>query len=407
MAELIYRESYMEQLRKWKGSEVIKVITGIRRCGKSTLLKQYMDELTAEKSGNIIYVNFEELKWEPLTEYHALFDYLEEQLKRDQINYIFLDEIQMVDRFQKVVNSLQLKDNVDIYITGSNAYLLSGELSTLLSGRYIEIEMLPLSFQEYCIGRESELPDALFTEYLQNGAFPYVKHLQENSQVAQYLEGIYNTIIIKDIEEREARRQRQGDTPRITDLTLLRNISRYLAGNIGNYTSMRSIAGYITSTGRKVSQNTIADYVTALVEPFLYYPVERFDILGKQLLTTNGKYYIVDLGFRRHLLNRSHYDLGFSLENVVFLELRRRGYQVNVGKLGQLEVDFIAKKGDTYTYYQVTANMTDESTFERELEPLRKVQDNYQKVVLTLDRFTAGNYDGIVVQNVVDWLLES
>lgn len=407
MSDLILREDYLGQLRKWRGTELIKVVTGIRRCGKSTLLKQFIAELEAEEANEIIYVNFEALEDESLTEYHALYEYILARLQAGKDNYVILDEIQMVDGYQKVVDSLQLKERVDIYMTGSNAYLLSGELSTLLSGRYIEIEMLPLSFKEFYSARPGQTPDSVLADYMRYGAFPYIQNLPDDEAVDQYLESIYNTIIMKDIEEREARRSGNGRQARVTDLALLRNISRYLAGNVGNYLSMRSIAGYLTSTGRKISQNTVADYVNVLVEPYLYYPVGRFDIQGKQLLRTNGKYYIADLGLRRHLLQRRNYDLGFSLENLVFLELKRRGYRINVGKLGQLEVDFIAQKGDERVYYQVTADMTDAMTFERELAPLRKIRDHYPKVVLTLDRFTPGNYDGIEVKNITDWLLDS
>ena len=322
------------------------------------------------------------------------------------MTYIFLDEIQNVPLFEKVVDSLYVKDNTDVYITGSNAYMLSSDLATLLSGRYVEISMLPLSFREYVIvtGMQRE---AAFTEYMKTGGIPYVAVMNRTDEkVEQYLEGIYNTVIVKDIEERQARREQDGGKRKITDITLLKTIARYLASVVGSPVSMKSITDYLISSGRKVSPNTVNDYVNALTESFVFYPVERFDIVGKQLLKVNKRMYIVDLGLRTHILPRKHYDLGFSIENIVYFELLRRGYRVNIGKYGLAEVDFVAQKQGGLTYYQITADMTAEETFERELRPLRGIQDNYEKIILTLDRFTLGNYDGIKVLNVVDWLLE-
>ena len=406
---MVQRDEYLNQLKKWKDEQVIKVITGIRRCGKSTLLEMYRDYLKSEgvSDDRIISINFEELEYEELSDYKALYNYIKERLHKTETTYIFLDEIQQVENFQKAVDSLYVKKNTDIYITGSNAYLLSGELATLLSGRYVEINMLPLSFAEFCQIKKSGDKNELFAEYMKNGGLPYITNFGDDSEkIDTYLEGIYNTIIVKDIEERQKRRESDPDKRKVTDIALLKNISRFLAGSIGSPISVKSIADYVTSSGRKVSQNTVDDYVEALVEPYIFYPVERYDVLGKQLLKKNRKMYIVDLGLRRHLLARQRYDLGFSLENIIYFELLRRGYSVNIGKIGAAEIDFVARKNDNVSYYQVTASMTEESTFEREMSPLKGITDNYPKTVITLDRFTLGNYEGIEVVNAVDWLLD-
>ena len=406
---MIQRKEYLDLLKKWKDDQVIKVITGIRRCGKSTLLALYQDYLRSQgvADDQIIYVNFEELEYEDLLDYKALYSYIKSRLLSEKTTYIFLDEIQQVVNFQKAVDSLYVKQNVDIYITGSNAYLLSGELATLLSGRYVEINMLPLSFAEFCEIKGGADKDTLLAEYMKNGGLPYVAKLSgEAEKVDMYLEGIYNTIIVKDIEERQKRKETDPNKRKVNDIALLKNISKFLASSVGSPVSMKSIADYITSGGRSISQATVSDYVDALVEPYIFYPAERYDVLGKQLLKMNQKMYIVDLGIRRHLLPRKRYDLGFSLENVVYLELLRRGYEVNIGKVGATEIDFIARKGDSVLYFQVTASMVEETTFEREMAPLKAINDNYPKTIITLDRYTLGNYEGIQVVNAIDWLLD-
>jgi predicted AAA+ superfamily ATPase len=266
--------------------------------------------------------------------------------------------------------------------------------------------MLPLSFREYRTLKGEGDPDRQFADFMRYGALPYIATLDDpGSKADTYLEGIYNTIIIKDIELRQQRRESDPNKRKISDLTLLRNIARFLANSVGSPVSVKSIADFITSSGRRISQNTVNDYVEALIEPYVFYPAERYDIKGKQLLKQNRKLYIVDLGLRRHLISRQNYDLGHSLENIVFLELLRRGYEVTIGKVGNTEVDFIAKKGDSLHYYQVAASLTEESTFKREIAPLQAITDNHPKTILTLDRFTTGNYDGIIVSNVIDWLL--
>ena len=407
---MVERTEYLELIKSWRNEKVIKVITGIRHCGKSTLLEQYRNYLLSVgvSDEQIVFINFEDLDFEELLDYKKLYSYLTERLAKDRFTYIFLDEIQKVAEFEKVVDSLYIKDNVDIYITGSNSYLLSGELATLLSGRYVEISMLPLSFAEFCKLKNSESSvDELFAEYMRDGGMPYVALMDKTKEkVDMYLEGIYNTVIVKDIEDRQKRREQDANKRKITDIALLKNIAKFLAGSVGSPISVKSISDYIVSSGRKVSDNTVSDYIEALEESYIFYPAERYDILGNQTLKMNQKIYIVDLGIRRHLLSRKNYDLGFSLENVVFLELLRRGYKVNVGKVGATEVDFVAQKDGKVHYFQVTASLADEKTFEREITPLRNISDNYPKTILTLDRFTLGDYEGIEVVNAVDWLLE-
>ncbi len=405
---VVQRTEYLQRLLSWKDDNVIKVVTGIRRCGKSTLLMQYRDCLKEQgvAEEQIISINFEDLDFEELLDYKKLYQYLKERLCADKMTYIFLDEIQKVAGFEKVVDSLYVKDNTDIYITGSNAYLLSGDLATLLTGRYVEISMLPLSFREYCALTRME-GEAAFAQYLNYGGLPYVAAMEKTDEkVDIYLEGIYNTVIVRDIEDRQSRKESDTAKRKITDIALLKSIAKYLASVIGSPVSVKSVTDYLISNGRKVSPNTVSDYMEALRESFIFYPAERFDIAGKQILKANKKWYMIDLGLRNHILPRKNYDLGFSLENVVYFELLRRGYQVCIGKYETTEVDFVAQKQGTLTYFQVTANMTAQETFDREMKPFYNMKDNYEKIVLTLERFTVGNYDGIQVINVLDWLLE-
>ena len=404
---MVERKEYFEQLAQWKDEQVIKVITGIRRCGKSTLLLQYQTWLKANgvSADQIVSVNFEELEYEELLDYRKLYEYLKNHLCVGKKTYIFLDEIQKVTAFEKVVDSLYVKPDIDIYITGSNAYMLSSDLATLLTGRYVEIKMLPLSFKEFLDITALDAEQGL-AEYLRDGGLPYIAVMNRTSEkVETYLEGIYNTVIVKDIEDRQTRKESEPSKRKITDITLLKTIAKYLASVVGNPVSIRSITNYLTSNGRKLSPNTVSDYVDALIESFIFYPAERFDIVGKQLLKANRKLYIVDLGLRNYILPRQNYDLGFSLENIVYFELLRRGYRVMIGKVGNTEVDFVAERKGTYSYIQVTADMTAKETFERELKPLSNIRDNYEKIVLTADRFTPGNYNGIQVKYLPDWLL--
>lgn len=404
---MVERREYLNRLIQWKDEQVIKVVTGIRRCGKSTLLLQYREWLKSSgvSDAQIVSVNFEELEYEDLQDYRKLYDYLKNSLCEGKMTYIFLDEIQKVPSFEKVIDSLYVKPDVDIYITGSNANMLSGDLATLLTGRYVEIKMLPFSFKEFLEVTGTDKERGL-AEYMRDGGLPYVAVMERTREkVDTYLEGIYNTVIVKDIESRQARKETDPAKRKITDIHLLKTVAKYLAGVAGNPVSVRSIADYLSSNGRKTSPNTVSDYVEALTESFIFYPAERFDIVGKKLLKAGRKFYIVDLGLRNHILPRSRYDLGFSLENIVFFELLRRGYRVMIGKVGNTEVDFVAEKDGNYTYFQVTADMTAKETFEREMKPLTNISDNYEKIVLTGDLLTPGNYNGILVKYLPDWLL--
>lgn len=406
---MVIRKAYLEQLKSWKDEMVVKVVTGIRRCGKSTLLMQYQDYLRENgvAENQIISINFEELEYEHLLDYRALYGYIKERLCADKMTHIFLDEIQKVPDFQKVVDSLYVKKNTDVYITGSNAYMLSGDLATLLTGRYVEISMLPLSFKEY-LDITGGNPETAFADYMRNGALPYIAVMDKTQEkVDTYLEGIYNTVIVKDIEERQSRKESDPGKRKVNDIALLKSIARFLASSIGSPISIKSVTDYLISSGRRVSSNTVSDYMEALAESYVFYPAERFDVVGKQLLKSNKKWYMVDLGLRNHILPRRNYDLGFSIENIVFFELLHRGYQVNIGKYENAEIDFVAQKQGVLTYFQVTADMTAQPTFDREMSSFYRMKDNYEKIVLTLDRFTLGNYEGIKVINVLDWLMDN
>ena len=404
---MIIRHEYLNHLIKWKDEHVIKVITGIRRCGKSTLLLQYQDYLKTHgvDEDQIIVINLEDLNYEELYEYKALYNYILSKLHPSKPNYILIDEIQKVPGFEKAIDSLYIKPNVDIYLTGSNAYMLSGDLATLLTGRYVEISMLPFSFKEYCSLNQKNREDA-FAEFLKYGAMPFVATMDKSDdKVDTYLEGIYNTVIVRDIEDRQIRLEDTKAPRKITDIRLLKIIANYLASVIGSPISVRGIANYLVSNGQKVSPNTVNNYLEALQEAFIFYSADRFDIVGKQVLQTSTKYYMVDLGIRNHILPRKNYDLGFSIENIVYFELLRRGYHVYVGKMHNTEVDFVAQKQGVLTYIQVTASILDPETFAREIKPLASIKDNYEKIILTMDKLTLGNYNGIKVINLLDWLL--
>ena len=295
---------------------------------------------------------------------------------------------------------------MDLYITGSNDYLLSSDLATLLTGRYVEITMLPLSYQEYCEATGKPSSDDLFSDYMKYGGFPYLANMDRTDEkVDMYLEGIYNTVIINDIEERQRRKETDPSKRKINDISLLKSIAKYLASVIGSPVSVKGITDYLVSNGRKISPNTVNDYINALTESFVFYTLDRYDLVRKQILKANKKYYMVDLGIRNHILPRKNYDLGFSIENIVYFELLRRKYHVNIGKYGNTEVDFVAEKQGSIEYFQVTASMTAPETFEREMTPLRNLKDNYPKTVLTLDRLALGDYNGIMVKNILDWLI--
>ncbi|MBR4721075.1 MAG: ATP-binding protein [Clostridia bacterium] len=399
---MVQRKEYLDNLIALKDKKVIKVITGVRRCGKSTLFELYIDYLkqSGVEEGQIISVNLEDLENFHLIDYHALYDYISEKLTPDKNNYIFIDEVQRCSGFEKAVDSLFIKKNCDVYITGSNAYLLSGELATLLSGRYIQIDMLPFSFKEYYDAKKEsgKSKRELFDSYLKFGSFPYVAYLDNDEKIInQYIEGIYNTILLKDVAMRE----------KITDVSVLENILKTVASSIGSPISAKKISDTLISSGRKISPNTVEAYLRALTDSYILYNATRYDIKGKQFLKTLGKYYFVDSGIRNHIISGSASDLGHILENVVYLELLRRKNKVNIGKLAEKEVDFVAGNMGEIEYYQVSASVIDEKTLERELAPLKEIKDNYPKTILTLDDIGNGkNYEGIKQINVIDWLLE-
>ncbi len=396
---LIQRKEYLDKLIAFKDKQLIKIVTGIRRCGKSTLLKLYQTWLKENgvEEERIISINFEDIDYEELTDYKKLYEYLKSRLSDNEMTYIFLDEVHNIDNFPKVVDSLYIKDNVDIYITGSNAYMLSSEIATLISGRYVQIEMLPLSFKEYMDSTGSNDERAVkYTEYLQNSSFPYALQLKgQPDEIRNYLESIYNTIVIKDIVNRK----------KINDPMILKSVLRFIFDNIGSPLSSKKIADTLTSNGRKIDSKTVEKYIEALIESYIIYQAPRYNIKGKQYLKTLEKYYVVDIGLRYMLLDSRDADVGHILENVVYLELLRRGYKVYVGKVNEFEVDFVAQNNKGTTYFQVALTVRDEKTLERELRPLKSIKDHYPKVILTLDEDPETHYNGIRRINARDWLL--
>ena len=399
MLMILQRKEYLNKLIVFKDKQLIKVVTGIRRCGKSTLLEIYQNWLLEHgtEEEQIISINFEDIDFEELTDYRKLYAYLKERLVPGKMTYIFLDEIQHVEDFPKVVDSLHIKKNVDIYITGSNAYMLSSEIATLISGRYVQIEMLPLSFKEYMESTGSMADRGVkYTEYLENSSFPYTLELKgQPDEIRDYLEGLYNTIVVKDIVSRK----------RITDTMMLKSVLRFVFDNIGNPLSSKKIADTMTSDGRKIDTKTVEKYLEALTESYIIYQAKRYNIKGKQYLKTLEKYYVVDIGLRYMLLGSRQMDAGHILENVVYLELLRRGYDVYVGKIDSFEVNFVAQNSKGILYYQVALSVRDEKTLERELRPLMAIRDHYPKMILTLDDDPEAQYDGIRRINARDWLL--
>lgn len=396
---LIQREEYLNKLIALKDKKIIKVLTGVRRCGKSKLLKMYRKWLLEQgvEEERIVSINFENLDFEDLTDYKKLHTYLKEHLVKDNMTYIFLDEIQNVEQFPKVVDSLYIKDNVDIYITGSNAHMLSSEIATLLSGRYIQIEMLPLSFKEYMISTGSMNDRGIkYVDYLQNSSFPYTLELEgQSDEIRSYLEGLYNTIVVKDIINHS----------KISEPRMLKSILKFIFDNIGNPLSSKKIADTMTSSGRRIDTRTVEKYLNALTESYIIYQAKRYNIKGKQYLKTLEKYYVVDIGLRLMLFGSKQIDAGRILENIVYLELLRRGYDVYVGKVDEFEVDFVAQNGKGTTYFQVALSVRDEKTLERELRSLRAIKDHYPKILLTMDDEPEVHYDGIRRINARDWLL--
>lgn len=399
---MIERAEYLEQLKNFKDKDLIKVVTGIRRCGKSTLFELFINYLkeTGINDNQIIKINLEDAEYN-FSNYVDLYSYVNKKINSEDKYYVFLDEVQNVPMFQKAVDSLYIKKNVDVYITGSNAYLLSGELATLLSGRYVEIKLLPLSFKEY-LSAFSNLEKSryeYFLDYMRNGGMPgNIPILKDNpNDLDMYLEGIFTTVVYKDIITRNNN----------TDRMLLESVLRFVFDSIGSPISTKKISDTLTSRGMPTSNHTVENYITAFIDSFLIYKAERFDVKGKNLLVRDYKYYVVDQGLRSYLLGKkASSDMGHILENIVYLELLRRGYKVYVGKVDDLEIDFVAENREGLKYYQVALSLRDEKVLERELKSLQRTGDHYPKYLITLDMDLEADYDGITKINVIDWLLK-
>lgn len=396
---MIERKEYLDALRRWRDKQVIKAITGIRRCGKSTLMELFQEELRRDgvPEDRIIAINLEDYSHIELRDPLKLHAYIVEHADKTEKTYVFLDEIQNVADFPPMIDSLFLRKNLDLYLTGSNAYMLSGELATHLSGRYVTVDMLPLSFAEYVrwTGDQHDL-NRKYREYLETSSFPYATELDGNRKaIEEYLSGIYHTVVLKDVIGRL----------KSADPMMLESILRFVYSSTGSPISTKKIADTLTSEGRKVDVRTVEKYLTAFLDSYIVYQAKRYDIRGKQHLKTLEKYYAVDIGLRYFLLGRSHADTGHLLENVVYLELLRRGYQVFVGKWDELEVDFVAVHQEGTLYVQVAATVRDESTLQRELRPLQHINDHYPKIILTLDDDPNADYAGIRRLNALEWLL--
>ena len=400
---MIDRSEYLDLLKRFKDKDLIKVITGLRRCGKSTLLEIYKTYLLENgiNEDQIISINLEDLKYNFIRDYMSLYNYINENLNSKKKNYIFIDEVQKIEEFQKAVDSLYINKNVDLYITGSNASLLSSELATLLSGRYIEIKMMPLSFKEYKSAFDNYTNDELYQKYISYGSLPYITNFDNEDDASLYISSIYNDIIIKDVMTRK----------NITDEFMLKSIANFAMDNIGNLLSTNNIANTMTNAGRNINVRTVEKYLEGFVESFFLYKASRYDIKGKQYLKTGEKFYVSDLGLRYFILGRKVGDFGHVLENIVYLELLRRGYEVFIGKVDEYEIDFVALNKDGKMYVQVAETLkgtdqNDNKLLERELRSLRKINDNYEKIILTSDNIPQSNEEGIKVRNVLDWLLD-
>ena len=402
----IERKEYLDWLIRQREKQIIKVVTGVRRCGKSTLFEIYRDYLLENgvEPTQIISLNFEDIEYEDLRDYKRLYEYVKERLVPDKMNYIFFDEIQHVDQYQKTVDSLFLRENCDVYITGSNAYFMSGELATLLTGRYAQLAMMPLSFKEFCEGLEEDEKqlslNEKFQRYITVGSFPYVlKYGYGVQEAKEYMQGIYHTILLNDVVKRL----------KISDVNMLEDVTRFMLFNIGNRTSPTTIANTMTSKQKKIDPKTVDRYIRGLTDSLLFYEARRYNIRGKEFLSTMNKYYAADMGMRNMLVQGSSSDVGHILENLVYLELKRRGFEVYVGQLGtDGEIDFVTMKDGKLAYYQVAASTLDEEVLKRELAPLNNIKDNYPKYLLTLDElFEDMNYDGVQKCNALKWFLEN
>ena len=398
---MIARDVYLKKLIDFKDKDLIKIVTGIRRCGKSTLFDIYINHLKEQgiQDKQIIKINLESQDYS-FEDYKELYNYIKERLVSDKKTYVFIDEVQRIESFQKAIDSLYINKNIDLYITGSNAYLLSGELATLISGRYVEIKMLPLSFKEYMSAFDTNIDkQEKLLDYLKYGSLPLTVELfkADPDLIETYIDGVFSTIIYKDVMQRN----------NINNKMLLESIIKYIFNNIGSQISTKKISDTLTSMNRATSNHTVENYISALIDAFLLYKVERFDTKGKNVLASGYKYYIVDMGFRAHMLGKkAGQDMGHMLENIVYLELLRRGYKVYTGKVDDLEIDFVAENKNGLEYYQVSLTTREEETLERELKPLQKTGDFYPKNLLTMDRDLEADYNGIRKMNVIDWLLE-
>lgn len=396
---MIERPNYINELIRFKDKNLIKVITGIRRCGKSTLMELYKEYLlnNGVEESQIISVNLEDLRYHFIQNYMDLYNFVSGKLLKDKKNYVFIDEVQIIPEFQRVADSLYLDKNIDLYITGSNAKLLSSELSTLLTGRYIEIKMLPLSFKEFASTRNSTDLEKIYNEYISLGSFPYATQLEED-EISKYLGSLFNDVIIKDIMIRKG----------VSDESMLKSVATFALDNIGNLLSSNNIANTMTSDGRQVNVRTIEKYLEGFIESFFLYKASRYDIKGKQYLKTGEKYYVSDLGIRYFILGRKLGDRGHILENVIYLELLRRGYDVYIGKVDDYEVDFVAINSNGRLYVQVCETLRDNENkiLTRELNSLEKINDNYEKMILTLDKMPISNENGIIVRNALEWLID-
>ncbi len=397
---MIARIDYINYLNKFKDMPLIKVISGVRRCGKSTLFLQYIEHLKSNNidDDHIIFINFEDLEYEEYTNYKTLYNYLNKRIIDSKKYYIFLDEIQNVEKYEKTVDSLLVKGNCDIYITGSNAYMLSSELSTLLSGRYIEIKMFPLSFKEYVSYYKdvNNNYEDLFNKYINSSSYPFSINFKEKNLLNKYLEDIYNSIIIKDISLRIKK----------LDISLLHRIVKFMFDSIGSILSINNIANKLTSDGYKVDNKTVSKYIEVLIESMFFYKVERYDVKGKNILSSLEKYYVVDIGIRQIKLGRNYTDLGHIIENIVYLELMRRNYNVYIGYFTNAEIDFVAIKNGEIEYYQVCLSLLNEEVLKREVKSLKMINDNYPKYIISMDKVgTNYNIDGIKHINLIDWLM--
>lgn len=395
---MIERKTYLDQLIRMRDKQVIKVVTGIRRAGKSTLLLQYIDYLKGQgvEDERILYINLESAKYDDIVEYRQLYKFVEQHIHTKELHYVIIDEVQNVAHFEKAVNSIQVDFNVDLYLTGSNAKMLSSELATLLSGRYVEIRVFPFSFKEYYQVWQNQPKEDAFQQYLKYGGFPFVATEDDTQLISTYLDGIYNTIVLKDVVSRNA----------IKDVSMMERILKMIMSSIGSPISSSSIAKALKNENRNVSNETIDKYLKMFEDAFIIDGTSRFDIKGKEYLKTLGKYYVADMGLRNHILGYRQIEPGQALENIVYMELLRKGYTVDTGKVGDNEIDFVARTQSEVEYYQVSYTVNDSmDTLNREIRPFNCTSDHNTKILLTMDRDIVCDIDGIKKYYIVDWLL--